>query len=84
MVVEVDDLHWVDATSEEFLSFLVEGLFAAHVLLAATYRSGYRPPWIEKSYATQISLARLTDRTARPWSGRAAAPSSRRTWSAMC
>jgi tetratricopeptide (TPR) repeat protein len=51
----------VDRPSEDFLSLLVEGLFAAHVLLIATYRSGYRPPWIEKSNATQISLARLTD-----------------------
>jgi len=61
VVLEVEDLHWVDRTSEDFLSLLVEGLFAAHVLLIATYRSGYRPPWIEKSYVTQISLARLTD-----------------------
>ncbi|MEA2602772.1 MAG: hypothetical protein QOF89_3764 [Acidobacteriota bacterium] len=61
VVLEIEDLHWVDRTSEEFLSLLVEGLFAAHVLLIGTYRSGYRPPWIEKSYATQISLSRLTD-----------------------
>ncbi len=61
VVLEIEDLHWVDRTSEEFLSLLVEGLFAAHVLLIGTYRSGYRPPWIEKSYATQVSLSRLTD-----------------------
>ena len=29
-------------------------------LLLTTYRPGYRPPWIEKSYATQISLPSLT------------------------
>ncbi|HEV7507450.1 MAG TPA: adenylate/guanylate cyclase domain-containing protein [Thermoanaerobaculia bacterium] len=61
VVLEVEDLHWVDRTSEDFLSLLVEGLFAAHVLLIATYRSGYRPPWIEKSYSTQITLSRLTE-----------------------
>ncbi|HEX3553745.1 MAG TPA: adenylate/guanylate cyclase domain-containing protein [Thermoanaerobaculia bacterium] len=61
VVLEIEDLHWVDRTSEEFLSLLVEGLFAAHVLLIATYRSGYRSPWIEKSNATQIPLSRLTD-----------------------
>jgi class 3 adenylate cyclase/tetratricopeptide (TPR) repeat protein len=61
VVLEIEDLHWVDHTSEDFLSLLVEGLFAARVLLIATYRSGYRPPWMEKSYATQISLSRLTD-----------------------
>jgi tetratricopeptide (TPR) repeat protein len=61
VVLEIEDQHWVDRTSEEFLAFLVEGLFAARVLLIATYRSGYRPPWLERSYATQISLSRLTD-----------------------
>jgi class 3 adenylate cyclase/tetratricopeptide (TPR) repeat protein len=60
-VLEIEDLHWIDETSEEFLAFLIEGLTAARVLLLLTYRPGYRPRWIEKSYATQISLSRLTD-----------------------
>jgi class 3 adenylate cyclase/tetratricopeptide (TPR) repeat protein len=59
VVLEIEDLHWVDKTSEDFLSFLVEGLVASRMLLLVTYRSGYRPPWIEKSYATQITLSRL-------------------------
>jgi class 3 adenylate cyclase len=59
VVMEVEDLHWVDEASEELLAFLVEGLVAAPMLLLVTYRSGYRPPWIEKSYATQITLSRL-------------------------
>src|SRR6185295_6435141 len=54
-------LHWVDKTSEDFLAFLIEGLVASRMLLIVTYRPGYRPPWIEKSYATQITLSRLTD-----------------------
>ncbi len=61
IVVEIEDLHWVDEASEEFLAFLVEGLVASRMLLVSTYRSGYRPPWIEKSYATQITLSRLND-----------------------
>ncbi|MFP5285760.1 MAG: ATP-binding protein, partial [Thermoanaerobaculia bacterium] len=62
VVLEIEDLHWSDETSEEFLAFLVEGIAASRVLLLLTYRSGYRPRWIDKSYATQISLSRLTDR----------------------
>jgi class 3 adenylate cyclase/tetratricopeptide (TPR) repeat protein len=61
VLLEIEDLHWIDQTSEELLSFLIEGLPAARMLVLLTYRSGYRPPWIEKSYATQISLPRLTD-----------------------
>jgi class 3 adenylate cyclase/tetratricopeptide (TPR) repeat protein len=61
VVLEIEDLHWIDETSEDFLSFLVEGLTAARMLLLMTYRPGYRPRWIEKSYATQIALRRLTE-----------------------
>jgi class 3 adenylate cyclase/tetratricopeptide (TPR) repeat protein len=60
VVLEIEDLHWVDKTSEDFLAFLVEGLVVSRMLLLVTYRSGYRPPWLEKSYATQITLSRLT------------------------
>jgi predicted ATPase len=30
------------------------------ILVLATYRSGYRPLWLAKSYATQLALQRLT------------------------
>jgi class 3 adenylate cyclase/tetratricopeptide (TPR) repeat protein len=60
VILEIEDLHWIDKTSEDFLNFLAEGLVVSRVLLLVTYRSGYRPPWIEKSYATQITLSRLT------------------------
>lgn len=59
LVVEIEDLHWADETSEELLDDLVEGLPTSRILVFLTYRSGYRPRWIEKSYATQISLRRL-------------------------
>ncbi len=65
VVLEIEDLHWIDETSEELLAFLIEGLTAARMLLLLTYRPGYRPRWIEKSYATQISLSRLTDQESR-------------------
>jgi len=29
-------------------------------MLLVTYRSGYRPTWLIKPYATELSLARLT------------------------
>ena len=62
VIVEIEDLHWSDATSEEFLSYLVEGLTGTPVLLLLTYRPGYRAQWMDKSYATQIALRRLGDR----------------------
>ena len=60
LVLVLEDLHWVDAISEEFLGFLAESVRDARVLLLATYRPGYRPPWIDKSYAGQIPLQPLS------------------------
>jgi class 3 adenylate cyclase/tetratricopeptide (TPR) repeat protein len=56
LVLAVEDLQWIDKMSEEFLGFLTETLPGARILLLATYRPGYRPPWIDKSYAAQIPL----------------------------
>jgi predicted ATPase len=41
---------------------LVESLTGAPILLLGTYRPGYRPPWVEKSYATQVALQPLASR----------------------
>jgi DNA-binding NtrC family response regulator/predicted ATPase/class 3 adenylate cyclase len=60
LVLEVEDLHWIDATSEEWLSAMVERLVGVPILMLVTYRSGYRPSWLDKSYATQLALPRLT------------------------
>jgi tetratricopeptide (TPR) repeat protein len=65
LIIEVEDLHWVDATSEEFLVSLVDRLANAPILLLTTYRPGYRPPWVDKSYATQLTLPRLTRQESR-------------------
>jgi transcriptional regulator with AAA-type ATPase domain/tetratricopeptide (TPR) repeat protein len=59
LVIAVEDLHWIDQTSEEYLSSLAEIIPGARVLLVCTYRGGYRPAWIEKSYVTQVALQPL-------------------------
>src|SRR5262249_28033194 len=60
VVLAVEDLHWIDRPSEEFLTSLVETMAGARILLIATYQPGYRPPWIDKSYATQVPLEPLS------------------------
>jgi len=59
LVIVVEDLHWIDSTSEEFLAALAEILPGARLLMVCTHRGGYRPSWIEKSYATQVGLQPL-------------------------
>jgi transcriptional regulator with AAA-type ATPase domain/tetratricopeptide (TPR) repeat protein len=59
LVIVVEDLHWIDSTSEEYLASLAEILPGARLLLVCTHRGGFRPSWIEKSYATQVALQPL-------------------------
>jgi class 3 adenylate cyclase/tetratricopeptide (TPR) repeat protein len=59
-VIVIEDLHWIDKTSEEYLSFLVESLAGAPVLLLTAYRPGYAVRWAAKTYFTQIALDRLS------------------------
>ncbi|HUF94024.1 MAG TPA: sigma 54-interacting transcriptional regulator, partial [Candidatus Limnocylindria bacterium] len=59
LVLVLEDLHWIDRTSEEFFATLADGLAGARILLVATYRPGYRPPWTDKSYATQVPMPPL-------------------------
>lgn len=61
VVMELEDVHWIDETSEAFLDSLVEVMGAARLMLLVTYRSGYQPRWLERSYSTQITLRRLSD-----------------------
>jgi len=60
LVIEVEDLHWIDATSEAWLAALAERLAGMRILLLVTFRPGYHPPWMGKPYATQMALSRLT------------------------
>lgn len=58
-VIEVENAHWIDATSEAYLSALIERLAGTPLLLLVTFRPGYRPTWLDKSYVTQIALQPL-------------------------
>jgi transcriptional regulator with AAA-type ATPase domain/tetratricopeptide (TPR) repeat protein len=60
LVVVVEDLHWIDAASEALGLSLFQGIDALPVLVLLTYRSGYRQPWMDRSYVTQIALPPLS------------------------
>jgi predicted ATPase len=40
LVLAVEDLHWIDPTSEAFVTRLVDGIAGAPILMLATYRPG--------------------------------------------
>jgi class 3 adenylate cyclase len=54
-----EDLHWMDATSRELLDLLVGRVERIPVLLVATLRSEFRPPWTGLCQVTLVTLARL-------------------------
>ena len=60
LLIALEDIHWIDRTSEEFLTTLVERLAGAPILVVTTCRPGYRVPWLDRSYLTHIALRPLT------------------------
>ncbi len=60
LVVLIEDLHWIDQTSQDFLAELADELPSVPVMLLVTYRPGYTPPWIGRSYACQLALRPLS------------------------
>jgi len=64
-ILALENLHWSDATSEAWLTSLVERLAGAALLVLVTYRPGYQPPWLAQSHATQIALSPLRARDSR-------------------
>ncbi len=63
LVCEIEDLHWIDPSSEAYLSTLARRLSGAAILLLCTFRPGYRPPWMDSASATQIALQPLAPHT---------------------
>src|SRR4029453_14051154 len=60
LILAVEDLHWIDSSSEEYLASLVASLAGSPIMLVCTWRPGYLPPWGDHSYVTQLALRRLS------------------------
>ena len=61
LVVVVEDLHWIDKTSEDYYAFLIESLAGMPLLLLTTHRPGYAVRWGDKTFSTQLALDLLTE-----------------------
>ena len=55
-----EDAHWVDPTTLETLSAIIDGIRSAPVLLTITCRPEFAPPWTERSHVTLCELGRLS------------------------
>jgi class 3 adenylate cyclase/predicted ATPase len=56
----LEDLHWTDPTTLEFLSLLVEQVPAAALYTLLTCRPHFQPSWTHRSYLTEITVNRLS------------------------
>jgi predicted ATPase len=56
----LEDLHWTDPTTLEFLSLLVEHVPAVALYTVLTCRPHFQPAWHHRSYVTAITVNRLS------------------------
>nr|WP_283812926.1 adenylate/guanylate cyclase domain-containing protein [Bradyrhizobium rifense] len=54
-----EDLHWIDPTSLELLGQLIEVIAALPVLLVATFRTEFAPPWAVGPHINAMTITRL-------------------------
>ncbi len=62
LVMAVEDLHWMDRSSEDTLKYLLESISGARVLLIFTHRPEFVHTWGGRSYHSQVTLNRLSNR----------------------
>ena len=61
LILMVDDLQWLDKTSEEFISYFIEWISNTRILLLLLYRTEYNHPWASRSFYRQIGIYPLSE-----------------------
>ena len=62
LIIATEDLHWIDKSSEEYLKNLLDSIPGARILLIFTYRPEFVHTWGGKSFHSQLTLNRLSNR----------------------
>ena len=65
VVLLAEDLHWLDATSMEFLNLLIARSQQLPLLIIATYRPEYKPQWLAGCQTASIEMTHLDSDAAR-------------------
>src|SRR5439155_23005330 len=58
----VEDLHWVDPSTLEFLGLFLAEFLHDRILTLLTFRPEFKPPWAAVDQQTSLALTRLTRR----------------------
>jgi predicted ATPase len=56
----LEDLHWTDPTTLEFLDPLIDQIPIAAICILLTCRPTFQPTWHHRSYLTEVTLNRLS------------------------
>jgi len=59
-LILIEDLHWIDAASEAWLSEMVDAAVGGRTLLLLNFRPEYRADWMQRAHYQQLALAPLT------------------------
>jgi predicted ATPase len=62
LIMAIEDLHWIDKSSEERFKSLLDSIPGARVFLIFTYRPEFVHTWGGRSYHSQVNLSRLSNR----------------------
>ena len=55
----LEDIHWLDPSTLEFLSLLVDQAATLRLFTLLTCRPTFRPPWATHAHLTHLTLSRL-------------------------
>jgi predicted ATPase/class 3 adenylate cyclase len=59
LLLVMEDLHWADPTTLEFLNLLVDQIPTTRIFALFTFRPDFSPPWIGRAHLTNLTLRRL-------------------------
>jgi len=62
IILAVEDLHWIDKTSEDYMKNLLDSISGDRVFLLFTYRPEFVHTWGGRSYHSHVNLNRLANR----------------------
>ena len=62
LIIALEDLHWIDENSLEYLKDLLNSISGTRIFLIFTYRPQFMQTWGVRSYHSQINLNRLSSR----------------------
>jgi class 3 adenylate cyclase/tetratricopeptide (TPR) repeat protein len=56
VVFQIEDLHWIDPSTQEFLALLIDQIQRTPCLLLLTFRPEFHPPWPSRPHIFQLPL----------------------------